>query len=248
MSENTPDSSTAQWVEQLYAPQTRRLARQKLLAARAIEPLLECLQSTNESVVWAAVQSLGELRATEAIEPLIVLLERDVLEIDVGESLAQITGKDLGTDPAKWRGALGATPEASRFDAAECMAHTADYLGVRATGSGKSYRLRLSLPDGRTQKVAVFFNRHDADGHELVVVYSECGPAQPKYYEAVLRKNLSMPSGAFAIRDIDGVANFVVVDTMMVGAVTPGTLARKIEQIAVRADQVEKQLTQEDRR
>lgn len=249
MTDHSPEnSSTTQWVEQLYSPQTRRLARQRLVAARAVEPLLECLRSTNESVVWAAVVSLGELRATEAREPLIELLQRGMLETDVSDSLARITGNDLGTDPRRWRKALGATAAAPSLDAADCMSRAADHLGVTATGSDGSYRLKLSLPDGRSQKVAVFFGRRDGDGHELVVIYSECGPATPKYFEAVLRKNMSMPSGAFAIRDIDGVANFVVVDTMMSSSVTPGALARKIEQIAARADQIEKLLTEEDRR
>ncbi|MBN1590269.1 MAG: hypothetical protein JW888_12210 [Pirellulales bacterium] len=249
MTDHLPEnSSPAQWVEQLYSPQTRRRARQRLVAARAVEPLLECLRSTNESVVWAAVVSLGELRAAEAREPLIELLERGKLEMDVCDSLARITGTDLGTDPRQWRKSLGGDVQAPALDATDCISRAADHLGATPTGSDGSYRLKLSLPDGRTQKVAVFFGRRDTDGHELVVIYSECGPAVPKYLEAVLRKNMSMPSGAFAIRDIDGVANFVVVDTMMASSVTPGALARKIEQIASRADQVEELLTQEDRR
>ncbi|HBO44284.1 MAG TPA: hypothetical protein DD670_10205 [Planctomycetaceae bacterium] len=237
-----------QWVEQLHWPQTRRVARQKLVAARAVDCLLDCLQSTNESVVWAAVVSLGELRAPEAVEPLIDLLERGVLEMDVGESLAQITGKNAGTDARQWRSVLGSTAVANTLNVADCVSRTADYLGVEAVGSGESYRFKLPLPDGRAQKVALFFGRCDGEGHELVVIYSECGPASPKYYESVLRKNLSMPFGAFAVRDIDGTPNFVVVDTMAAAATTPGMLARKIEQIAAQADQVEKQLTQEDRR
>ena len=83
---------------------------------------------------------------------------------------------------------------------------------------------------------------------ELVVIYSECGPANPKYYERVLRKNLGIPAGAFAIRDIGGKPNFVMVDTVLAGMVTPSVLARKIENIASRADIVEKSLTKEDRR
>ena len=122
----------------------------------------------------------------------------------------------------------------AKLDVAECVARTADYLGVKPTGSGTSYQFQLPLPEGRSQKVAVYFGRQDAEGHELVVIYSECGPANPKYYETVLRKNLSIPVGAFAIRDIDGQPNFVMVDTMMAASANPGTLARKIEGMATR--------------
>jgi hypothetical protein len=243
-----PATDAADLVEQLGHPQTRRAARQKLVAARAVGPLLECLDSRNESVVWAAVQSLGELRAKEAVEPLVGLLDRSTLVFDVCEALLQITGSNFGTDVKRWRESLESAADPAKLDVAECVARTADYLGVTPTGSGASYQFQLPLPEGRSQKVAVYFGRQDAEGHELVVIYSECGPANPKYYETVLRKNLSIPVGAFAIRDIDGQANFVMVDTMMAASANPGALARKIEGMATRADSVEMSLTKEDRR
>lgn len=248
MNDADPATDAADLVEQLGHPQTRRAARQKLVAARAVGPLLECLDSRNESVVWAAVQSLGELRAKEAVEPLVGLLDRGTLVFDVCEALLQITGSNFGADVKRWRESLESAADPAKLDVAECVARTADYLGVKPTGSGTSYQFQLPLPEGRYQKVAVYFGRQDAEGHELVVIYSECGPANPKYYETVLRKNLSIPVGAFAIRDIDGQANFVMVDTMTAASADPGALARKIEGMATRADSVEMSLTKEDRR
>lgn len=249
MTEDMPEStSLAEWVEQLHSPETRRTARQRLVAARAVNALIDSLGSYNESVVWAAVVSLGELRAAEAVEPLVGLLERGVLEVAVVDSLRQITGKDLGRDPRRWRASLGAAASQPAFDVGRCMARTAEYLGVPASRSGSSYVFRLPLTDGRSQRVAVSFDRHDAQDRELVVLYSECGPANPKVYEAALRRNLSMPFGAFAIRDLDGRPNLVVVETVSADAVTPDSLAAKIEQIATQADEVERQLTKQDRR
>jgi hypothetical protein len=83
---------------------------------------------------------------------------------------------------------------------------------------------------------------------ELVVVYSECGPAQSKHYEAVLRKNVQLPVGAFGIRDVDGTAAFVLVETLPAERLSPRRLARTIERVASRADTVEKSLTREDAR
>jgi len=243
-----PSDDPAVLVRQLRDPQTRRAARQGLVALGAVGPLLECLDDPNESVVWAAVASLGQLRSPEAVEPLLRLLERGVLVFDVCESLVQITGRDLGTDAKRWRAALASSSGSPPLDVARCVTQTAEFLGTKPTGSGDAYRFQLALADGRQQKVAVYFNRPDSDGRELVVIYSECGPANPRHYEAVLRKNLSLPAGAFAIRDVDGIPHFVMVDAMVAGSVTPGALARKIEQIAVQADRVEKTLTQEDRR
>ena len=249
-----------QLVEQLHDPQTQRTARQELVAAGAVESLLECLHADNESVVWAAVESLGEMRAREAAGPLVDLLERGVLMLDVCEALTMITGQYFGTNVKRWREWLGgpvptgAAPSGAPADSSpgldvvECVRRTGQFLGVQPAGSGKSYRFKLSLPTGRMQHVAVFFGRKDAKGDELVVIYSECGPAKPKFYETVLRKNMGIPAGAFAIRDIKGKPNFVMVDTMVAAAVTPGALAKKIENIASWADMVEKDLTKQDRR
>ena len=251
MNDSNQTEDYRELVEQLYHPRTRRAARQKLVIARAVEPLLDCLDSTNESVLWAAVESLGELRAAEAVEPLMDLLERGVLVVDVCEALTQITGKDCGVDVKRWRKAIsdGQPPSTPAIPSAqECVRQTGDYLGVVPTGSGNSYRFVLSQPDGRSQKVAVFFGREDAKGDELVVIYSECGPIDPKHHELLLRKNMTIPAGAFAIRDIDGKPQVVMVDTMVAATVTPSALAKKIENIAVRADAVEKSVTKEDRR
>jgi len=237
-------------VEQLREPKTRRAARQKLVAAGAVEPLLGCLNSTNESIVWAGIESLQELRAAEAVEPLVELLERGVLTLDVSEALTVITGQDFGADAKKWRKWIAGPDSGAggELDVAECVRRTGELLGVEPTGSDKSFRFKLSLPRDRSQKVAVYFGHKDTQGDEMVVVYSECGPAVPKYYEALLRKNMTIPAGAFAIRDIAGEPNFVMVDAMVAAIVTPSALAKKIEHIASRADIVEEGLIHEDRR
>jgi len=250
MSQPASAGQLRQWVEQLQEPATRRAARQRLVAARAAEPLLACLESTNESVVWAAVESLGEMRAVEAVGPLVDLLEKGCLVVDVCEALRRITGRDFGSDVARWRKWLQSSDQAARpqLDVAECVGRTAQLLGVEPGGSGDQRQFRLSLADGRSQTVTVYFRRKGGSEDDLVVIYSECGPADLKLYEAVLRKNLAIPAGAFAIRDIDGKPNFVMVDTMLAESVTPSVLARKIENIASRADMVEKVLAEEDRR
>ncbi|MFW5693469.1 MAG: HEAT repeat domain-containing protein [Thermoguttaceae bacterium] len=250
MNEPTTQVDTSALVEQLFDPQTRRAARMRLVRAGAVGPLLECLDSTNDAVVWAAVESLGELRAPEAVEPLLDLLARDVLAASVGEALARITRQDFGRDVARWRKWIAANRGnvAPELDIEECIGATARYLGVEAAGSGKSRRFKLSLPSGREQRVGVFFGRNDDQGEPIVIVYSECGPANPKHYEALLRKNLTIPAGAFAIREIDGQPNFVLVDTMLAAVATPNHLAQRIENIAARADALEKTLTGEDRR
>ncbi|NQT40243.1 MAG: HEAT repeat domain-containing protein [Planctomycetes bacterium] len=250
VNDSIESSELSELVAQLSDPHARRTARQRLVALGAVDTLLTCLESSNESVVWAAVTSLGELQAIEAAGPLLDLLQGGPLTLDVCEALTLISGQDFGADVKQWRKWLDTIDKGKLpgLDVQQCVLRTGELLGAEPAGSGNSYRFKLSLPDGRSQKVAVFFGRVDGQGDELVLIYSECGPADAKYYEAVLRKNLGIPAGAFAIRDIDGTPNFVMVDTMVAASVTPRVLVKKIENIAARADRVEKKLTSEDKR
>jgi len=249
MPNGNDDQRLAELVRELCEPRTRRAARQALVAARAVTPLVQCLHHRNESVVWAAVVALGELRATEAVKPLVGLLEEGTLVIDVCDALTQITGQDFGVDTRRWKKWTAEGGQAtSASDPTDCVRRAGELLGVEPTGSGTSFRFELSLPGDRTQKVTVYFGRKDSDGDELVVIYSECGPADERHYEAILRKNMSIPVGAFAIRDIDEEPNFVMVETMAAVSVTPSILAKKVENIGSRADSVERVLTKEDRR
>ena len=237
-------------VQQLHEPASRRSAMRKLVAARAVGPVLKCLDSTNDSVVWAAVVSLGQMRATEAAAALVDLLERGVLVSDVCEALSRITRQEFGADVRQWRQWMAHADVARppQLDAADCIQRTAHLLGVKPTRSARSYRFKMPLAEGRGQTVAVYFGQKDAAGNELVVIYSECGPASPQHYEAVLRKNMSIAAGAFAIRDVAGTATFVLVDIVLAASVTPSVLAKTIENVAAQADLAEKALTDDDRR
>jgi len=231
-------------VAQLDDPRTRRMARRKLVNTRAVAPLLECLSSLSEPVVWSAVRSLGELRAQEAIQPLVEMLQNGVLVFDVCEALTKITGQDFGLDITKWI-SLKAN-EYSELNVAECVQRTGEYLGVEPSGAGQKFTFRLDTDDDRSQQVITYFGHSGPSGEKLVVIYSECGPANPKYYETMLRNNMVVPAGAFAIRDVDETPNFVMVDTMIAESVTPSVLAQKIENIANRSDAIEKGLSKQD--
>lgn|GEM_PF-2493971 len=244
----------AQWVEELKTPRMRRAARRNLVRVSAVDALLECLDSPNESVVWAAIESLQELKAKEAVEPLLALLGRGVLVSDTIDALVTITGQNFGFYVQKWiawgkstgqiKGDVG-SGAAVTFDLSEMIEQTADLLGSEAEEIRGGYKFRVSLADNRSQSVTVQVYKTKSSGR-LLVIYSECGPADKKYYEALLRKNLTLPVGAFAIRDIDEKPTAVMVDTMLPESVLPGTLARKIEMLAKFADSAEEGLTGED--
>jgi len=251
VSTTRPTDEERQLIRQLGDHRTRRTARLRLVQLGAVDALLECLSARQEAVVWSAVQSLGELRAEAAVPRLIDLLESGRLPLDVSAALTDITGQDFGTDASRWRawyGKPGAHPAVERLSLEACVRQAAELLGAELDGRGGRFELQLVVPGLRSQKVRIQSTPGGELDAELVLVYSECGPAIERHYEAVLRKNLTISAGAFAIRDVDGAATLVLVDRLPLATLTPRHLARSIESIAARADTVERSLTKTDER
>ncbi len=117
---------------------------------------------------------------------------------------------------------------------------------VTWTRLGEQYRLVRRLPEGRQQVVFLEPSGHSVD-ERLLLLYSVCCPAQPHFFENALRRNSEMSHGSLALRDVDGLSQFVVVDTYPRSTVDPEEIRRSVFEIAMQADCVEQQLTGQDR-
>lgn len=247
------DGDVQQWIAELSDFRKRRRARQRLIEARAVQPLIGALTSANESVVWSAVHSLKELRAKEAVPYLVDMLDHGVLEHDVADALEKITGEQLGVNAGAWRdmygsaGGGGGEESAAPATPEELVRRCGQYLQVEPTGSGNDYEFKLERPGGRHQGVSLHFGHKDKEGDDLLAVYSPCAPADEKHYEAALRLNLQLPAGALAIQDIEEKPHLVMVDVLLADAVHPRQLAKSIEEIADRADKLEQRITGQDK-
>ena len=109
----------------------------------------------------------------------------------------------------------------------------------------RQYRMRVKLPDGRSQHVVVEPSEHKTS-ERLLLIYSVCCPADEKFYEDALRLNSQISHGALAIREINGLNNFVMVDTYPRATVDVDEIRRSVLEVAIRADAVEQQLTGAD--
>ena len=118
--------------------------------------------------------------------------------------------------------------------------------GTSWSRHGNRYHVTITLPDGRRQSLVVEPSDHRGT-ERLLLIYSVCCPATPEFYEEALRINSDVPHGGLAIRDVDGTPHFVMVDTYPRATVDPEEIRRSILEIAVRADDVERELTGEDR-
>jgi hypothetical protein len=250
----TADSATIdRWVYELRNYRTRRTARQKLIAAGATDAMVACLSDNNDSVVWAAVQSLPDMPDAErAIPKLIQLLERGVLPLDVVTALRLITGKDCGFHPDAWARETGHAKPTEPGSAPvveslqEVVQHAGSILSVEATGTSPKWNFEMSLPGGRRQRVIVAEQPDAAGGDPLVLIYSPCAPVDRKFMEHALRLNTRLPAGAIGIYDLEGSPYYVMIDVLLAHSLDSRQLAKSIRELAVRADGLEQDLTSLD--
>lgn len=110
---------------------------------------------------------------------------------------------------------------------------------------GLQYTVQLTLPDGRGQTLYLEPSNHRSTDR-LLLIYSTCCPADPAYYEEVLRLNAELSHGSIAIRNIHGQDYFVMVDTYPRATVDAEEIRRSILELGYHADDLEKELTGHD--
>lgn len=122
---------------------------------------------------------------------------------------------------------------------------TVDDPCVRLSRRDSFYEVHVTLPGGRRQKVFVDESK-DPLSERLVRFSSTCGPATTDHFERVLRMNSRIAHGALAIRHIDGIDQFVMVDSYPRGTLDPEEVRRTVWEVAVYADELERELTGND--
>jgi serine/threonine protein kinase len=110
---------------------------------------------------------------------------------------------------------------------------------------GNQYQLQLNLEDGRRQRVFVETSNH-VPSEQLLMIYSVCGDARAEFHAEALRLNSVIPHGGLAIREIDGVDKFIMVDNYPRGTVDVEEIRRSVMEVARRADRFELKLTGHD--
>ncbi len=196
-------------------------------------------ESDSLSGLMSAVMA-GEFPAVREVNPLVPL--------DMAECAAMLLARSTSNRPADGSAArhlleavLGGTRdlESLVFDAfdavpmAECL------------GDGNSFEVRLQLPEGRRQSVFLENSDHAA-GKRLLLIYSICCPALPQFYEQALRLNAEVLHGGLSIRDVNGQACFVMVDTYPRATVQGESIRRSVVEVGFQADNIERMLTGKD--
>ena len=235
----------------------RRDAKKELvqMGDEAVPALAEGLRQGPTAARWTMLYALEEMRSPTALQALVDCLDNAGLASMAADTLGRITGKSFQTDKAAWESFLagrkpveadGSGKPSLALDDEATVRAAVEGTGARVEGSGKEFDLTVPTEGGRRQKVKVLFSGKDSEDNRLVVIYTVCGPANPKNYEWALRRNLRMAYGAIGVRDIDGKPTFVAVNTLLADTLVPNELRASVLYLAKRADALEAKLTGTD--
>lgn len=174
--------------------------------------------------------------------------ERDDITLEAAEVLALLTDHSPRNRPADGMAAsnlitslLGHVRDLEDL----LRAGTADDPCVRLYRRDGYYEVLVTLPGGRKQRVFVD-ESHDPLSERLVRFTSTCGPVDSEHFEKVLRMNSRIAHGALAIRNIAGQDQFVMVDSYPRATIDPEEVRRTVWEVAVYADELERELTGRD--
>ncbi|MBX3437383.1 MAG: serine/threonine protein kinase [Planctomycetaceae bacterium] len=193
--------------------------------------------------------SLGELIAAAQHEPFPRVRDHcPQATLEMVECLSRLTDRSPANRPQSgveaWQllqAVLG------HFRDLETLLHDAfDHVpSVKWMRVQDRFRLDVNLPDGRRQAVYIEESDHRAE-QRLLTIFSTCCPMQPSYFERALRLNAHVSHGGIGIRDLDGQSYFVMVDTYPRTTVDTEDIRKSVLEVALHADQIERELTGHD--
>lgn len=221
------------------------------IGPEAVRALKGGLRDPREGIRVGAAECLAQIQTQEALAALVDALDNPECHLVAHAALMALAGHDAGHEAAEWREWLAAresapTPPERDPGDDQLVLQAIQGLEADAARTKHGWRINLHLAEGRHQVVRLRFGKTDAEGAPMVVVYSVCGPVEADRYEWALKKNMAMPYAALAVHDVDGVASFVVVNSLLHADVSPEGLRKTLTTIAQRADDVERALTGKD--
>ncbi len=129
----------------------------------------------------------------------------------------------------------------------EVLMHEAldDLPTVQWQAVGNRHEAMVHLVNDRQQRVWIE-TLDSSDGDRLLSIYSLCGVADHDHCTDALRLNSEIMHGAVAIRDVDGVPYFVLVNNYPRATVDAEEIRRSVLEAALHADAFELRLTGRD--
>ncbi len=138
-------------------------------------------------------------------------------------------------------------PAAAAADPRQIVRSIADSAGWQIQEAGNLWHIRVPIGALRKQTVTVDFDSKDEEGHSVLSYTSICGPASEKNAMALLRYNMKMVHGAFAVQNTGSGEMVVVQANQLADTADPLEVTRVMTAVAWQADKVEEKLGGGDR-
>jgi hypothetical protein len=132
---------------------------------------------------------------------------------------------------------------AAPSDPKSLLKSVADGAGWVIREDGDLWHVTVAIGAMRKQVVTVNFAAKDDEGHNMLSYTSICGQASPKNAMVLLKYNMQMVHGAFAVQSTDAGDMVVVQANQLADTADPLEISRTISAVAWQADKVEEKLT-----
>ncbi len=170
---------------------------------------------------------------------------RPELSLELANCVAMLTAADPGQRP------IDATVALLQLRAVQGLERGIESLLLEAFGHDTTvswtrdqanYCVTRQLPGHREQTVFLDSSQSTED-QPLLLLYSICGRATPEFYEQALMQNAVVMHGSMAIRMINDIPMFVVINAYPRSTVSPEEIRVSVQEIAMHADHFELLLT-----
>jgi hypothetical protein len=133
-------------------------------------------------------------------------------------------------------------PAAAAADPKQIVRSVIDSAGWQTQEAGNVWHVTVPIGALRKQTVTVDFEGKDGEGHNVISYTSICGPASEKNAMALLRYNMKMVHGAFAVQNTGSGEMVVVQANQLADTADPLEVTRVMTAVAWQADKVEEKL------
>ena len=115
-------------------------------------------------------------------------------------------------------------------------------IEAKMTGPARGDCL-VRLDGGRTQRVALFFDRADVEGRQVIQMVSVCGPAAPAHFRAAMTGNPTLAFASVGLAKIGAEENLVVTRCQLAKTADAEEVLIAVTTLAQVGDRIESQIT-----
>lgn len=188
------------------------------------------------------------------------------IELELGSALRAYRADLAGSRPEAAEGvaaavAEGESPEAggekdrparvwshaaTREDLERWVRQIADSRRGELGEKGGQWKLEFKTDGDRRQTIFIDPDRKDSAGHPVAVMYTLCGPAEPKVYGTALKTNMQLSHAAFGVIKQGEMPLLALICRRRIGELTRDSLEETLAYLAKKGDRAESQLQEED--